>query len=143
MINNTTKSLTALSITPYFGNIRFVKARENNFDFNKIIISPSKYIKSLSLRQESIDFLNQRKYLEYLDKVSKWLGSSNKNQIITYIDSRYPYNLRHISNPSLILHYSGNIDLLNSQQLVIVGASNHSNYSKNVTAKLCAELKGS
>lgn len=38
MINNTTKSLSALYIIPYFGNIRFVKARENNFDFNKIII---------------------------------------------------------------------------------------------------------
>lgn len=37
MINNTTKSLTALSITPYFGNIRFVKARENNFDFIKLL----------------------------------------------------------------------------------------------------------
>ncbi len=43
----------------------------------------------------------------------------------------------------MILHCSGNIDLLNSQQLVIVGASNHSNYGKNVTAKLCVELKGS
>ena len=100
MINNTTKSLIALSITSYFGNIRFVKARENNFDFNEVISLPSKYIKSLSLRQESIDFLNQRKYLEYLDKVSKWLGSSNKNQIITYIYNCYPYNLRHISKPS-------------------------------------------
>ncbi|MFV9967493.1 MAG: DNA-processing protein DprA [Francisella endosymbiont of Hyalomma asiaticum] len=63
--------------------------------------------------------------------------------MITYIDSRYQYNLRHISNHPLILHCSGNIDLLNSQQLVIVGASNHSNYGKNVTAKLCVELKGS
>ncbi|MFV9984879.1 MAG: DNA-processing protein DprA [Francisella endosymbiont of Hyalomma asiaticum] len=48
-----------------------------------------------------------------------------------------------MSNHPLILHCSGNIDLLNSQQLVIVGASNHSNYGKNVTAKLCVELKGS
>ncbi|OIN83283.1 DNA-processing protein DprA [Francisella sp. TX07-6608] len=143
MIDNTIKNLIILSITPYFGNTRFVKAKENNFDFNEIINSPSTYIKTLSLRQESIDFLNQRKYLEYLDKVSKWLDSSDKNQIITYLDNRYPSDLKQISNPPFILYCSGNSDLLNSQQLAIVGARNHSSYGKNVTAKLCADLKGS
>ncbi|APC92161.1 MULTISPECIES: DNA-processing protein DprA [Francisella] len=143
MIDNTTKSLIALSITPYFGNIRFLKARENNFDFNEVVSSPSKYIKSLSLRQESLDFLNEKKYLTYLDKVSKWLDKNNKNHIISYLDIRYPLNLKQIVNSPLILYCSGNIDLLNSQQLAIVGARNHSSYGKNVTARLCTELKGS
>ncbi|MDE5002668.1 DNA-protecting protein DprA, partial [Francisella tularensis subsp. holarctica] len=39
-----------------------------------------------------------------------------------------------MSNPPLRLYCSGNSELLNSQQLAIVGARNHSSYGKNVKA---------
>ena len=50
-----------LSNTPYFGISRFLKALSENFCFEEIIKHPSKYLKVLSLRQETIDFLNAKK----------------------------------------------------------------------------------
>ncbi|GAB4222196.1 MAG: DNA-processing protein DprA [Francisella sp.] len=143
MINDSIKNIIILSITPHFGISRFIKAKENNIDLNDLVNSPYKYIKLLSIRQESIDFLIQKKYLKYFNKVNEWLDSSDKNQIVTYLDDRYPVNLKHINNPPLVLYCKGNIEIISNIQIAIVGARNNTSYGKNVTAKLCAELKGS
>ncbi|MBK2296331.1 DNA-protecting protein DprA [Francisella philomiragia] len=142
MMNNTTRSIIALSCTPHFGNSRLLKALKLNINFNDIIDNPNKYTKSLSLRSESIEYLNDRKYLSYLDKLYNWLENSH-NKLITYTDQAYPESLKHISNPPFVLYCTGNIKLLETAQLAIVGARKNSTYGKNATCKLCKELKGS
>ncbi|WP_150466746.1 DNA-processing protein DprA [Francisella sp. SYW-9] len=141
-MQDSSKSLVILSYTPYFGSSRFLKALSQNIDFVDIINSPSKYSKTLSLRQETIDFLNNKKYKTYLDKVKKWLINP-KNQLLTFLDGNYPKNLKQISNPPITLYCSGNIELLKESQLAIVGARNNTIYGKNATSKICSELKGS
>ncbi|AJI47627.1 DNA processing dprA domain protein [Francisella philomiragia] len=42
-MNNTTRSIIALSCTPHFGNSRLLKALELNINFNDIIDNPNKY----------------------------------------------------------------------------------------------------
>lgn len=136
------RSTIILSNTPYFGISRFLKALSENFCFKEIIKHPSKYSKALSLRQETIDFLNAKKYEPYLEKVNKWLANP-KNQILTFFDINYPKNLKQLATPPVILYCTGNIELLKKSQLAIVGARNHSTYGKNVTKKLCTDLQGS
>ncbi|MEY8766591.1 MULTISPECIES: DNA-processing protein DprA [Francisella] len=141
-MNNTTKSIIILSCTPYFGNNRLLKALETGVTFSEIIDNPSKYTKSLFLRQESIEYLNNRKYQSYLDKLYSWLKNNN-NKLVTYSDQAYPENLKHINNPPFVLYCTGNTKLLETAQLAIVGARKNSTYGKNATYKLCKELKDS
>lgn len=138
MLENT-RNLLILSCTPYFGNARFALALKNNIDLNKLISSPNSYSKELKLRKETVDFLVKQKYIPYINKVATWLNTSH-NQIITILDSNYPKQLKELTDAPFVLYCSGNIELLNSQQLAIVGARNHSTYGKNVTDKICQEL---
>ncbi|MED7787749.1 DNA-processing protein DprA [Francisella sp. 19X1-34] len=141
-MQSSTKSLIILSCTPYFGSSRFLKSLAQGINLEEIINNPSKHSKSLSLRQETIDFLNQNKYETYLKKVTKWLAKPI-NQILTFLDSKYPKYLKQIPNPPIILYCCGNIELLKKPQLAIVGARNNTTYGKNVTNKICTDLKNS
>ncbi|XSZ47440.1 DNA-processing protein DprA [Francisella noatunensis] len=130
-MNDTTNFIIALSCTPYFGNSRLLRALELNIDFREIVDNPSEFIKSLSLRSESIEYLSNRKYQSYLDKINNWLENSN-NKLVIYSDQDYPESLKHISNPPFVLYCTGNTKLLETAQLAIVGAINNSIYGKNV-----------
>ncbi len=141
-MKDTTNVIIALSCTPYFSNSRLLRALEFNISFREIVDNPSKFVKSLSLRSESIEYLSNRKYQSYLDKINSWLKNSN-NKLIIYTDKDYPENLKHINNPPFVLYCTGNMELLETAQLAIVGARNNSTYGKNVTYKLCKELKDS
>lgn len=141
-MQNTTKNIVILSQAPYFGIHRFLKAISKNLCLEDIIKNPSKYSEILSLRQETIDFLNVQKYEQYLEKVNKWL-TNPKNRILNFLDKNYPKNLKQIANPPIILYCIGNIELLKKPQLAIVGARNHSTYGKNATEKLCTDLQSS
>jgi DNA processing protein len=136
------KNLIILSYTPYFGSSRFSKAIAQDISFDEIVNHPLKFSEILSLRQETIDFLNGKKYKTYLEKVTKWL-TNHQNKILTFLDDNYPENLKHISNLPIILYCSGNIELLKKSQLAIVGARNNSVYGKNATNKICTGLQNS
>lgn len=138
MLENT-RNLLILSCTPYFGNSRFTLALKNNIDLNKLISSPNSYSKELKLRKETTNFLQEQKYTPYINKVKTWLNSPH-NRIITILDKDYPKLLKELSNAPFVLYCSGNTKLLNTQQLAIVGARNHSTYGKNVTDKICQNL---
>lgn len=138
-MSNIKENLLILSHTPYFGNSRFLKSIENNIDVSNIVKTPSKYSKTLALRKETIEFLEEKKYSKYLEKVNKWLTNS-QNQILTYFCSDYPENLKQLNNAPFVLYCIGNTKLLNSSQLAIVGARNNSTYGKNVTDKLCQQI---
>ncbi|KEI34756.1 rossmann fold nucleotide-binding protein Smf possibly involved in DNA uptake [Francisella sp. W12-1067] len=138
-MKTTTKNCLILTISPYFGNSRFNAAISNGIDLEDLVNSPSHYQKQLSLHKETLDYLVEKKYLPYLDKVNKWLSKSS-NSLVTYFDKKYPFELKQISNPPIILYCLGNVDLLDTYQLAIVGARNHTSYGKNVTQKIISEL---
>ncbi|QIV96404.1 DNA processing protein [Allofrancisella inopinata] len=138
-MKTTTKNCLILAISPYFSNSRFNAAISSNIDLDDLVNSPSHYQKQLSLRKETLDYLVEKKYLPYLDKVNKWLSKSS-NSLITYFDKKYPCELKQISNLPIILYCLGNVDLLDTYQLAIVGARNHTSYGKNVTQKIISEL---
>ena len=69
-----TQNSIILSYTPFFGNSKFSKALKNNIDLHDIINSPDSATKTLKLRQETISFLKEKKYLTYLEKINHWLN---------------------------------------------------------------------
>lgn len=61
-------------------------------------------------------------------------------QWITILDHNYPIKLREISQPPLVLSYQGNLDLLNTPIVAIVGARQNTQYSNEVLQQLIPPL---
>ena len=61
-------------------------------------------------------------------------------QAICFTDEEYPDNLRQTYNPPAIIYYCGNIELLKSSIIGIVGARKGTDYSKNAIEKVCQRL---
>lgn len=72
-------------------------------------------------------------------KILEDLSNSN-TQYITIIDKEYPALLKQISSPPIVLYYQGNISLLNTTGLGIVGTRNPSVYSEQVLNLIIPDL---
>lgn len=55
--------------------------------------------------------------------------------IVTIFDSIYPALLKEIDSPPLVLYAKGNLDLLNTQCLAVVGTRRASKYGREITKK--------
>lgn len=77
-MHNSSKIALILSCTPYFGPRKFILALENSINFNELIENPKSFRKQLALRDISIDYLTEKKYLTYLDKANKFYPSNNR-----------------------------------------------------------------
>lgn len=75
----------------------------------------------------------------YLEKAL--LEYQNKNvQTVTFYDEKYPYILKEISSPPLCLYLKGNIQLLNTFCLAVVGTRRPSEYGIVVTKQFVKTL---
>lgn len=64
-------------------------------------------------------------------------------QFLTFEDDRYPYLLKNISDPPVVLYYKGDLDSVNfDEQLGVVGSRKASTNSKDVLTKIITELRG-
>ena len=59
---------------------------------------------------------------------------------ITYASELYPQKLKEIAQPPLVLFYIGNINLLNTKSIAVVGTRAISSYGANVTEKFAKTL---
>ena len=57
---------------------------------------------------------------------------NGKQTFITIVDPEYPKKLREIYSPPLVLYYRGNLDLLSTTALGVVGTRQMSSYGKSV-----------
>lgn len=72
-----------------------------------------------------------------------WLDSSPENHIICYDSPHYPQLLKEISNPPLLLYLQGNISLLNTPQIAIVGSRNCTPYGQEKAYQFAQQLSAS
>ena len=76
---------------------------------------------------------------EYLNRFLNAYASSNI-ECVTFNDARYPYLLKEISTPPLCLYCKGNIQLLNTTCVAIVGTRKPTDYGVIVTKQFAKEL---
>ncbi len=71
-----------------------------------------------------------------------FFGNLNKRNIkcVTYISENYPKKLLRLKNPPIVLFYCGNLDLINTKTIAIVGTRVPTNYGKVITEKYSKEL---
>ena len=69
-----------------------------------------------------------------------WQEKAADNYIISYGDSRYPALLKQISSPPLLLFAQGNLELLSSYQIAIVGSRSCTPYGQQKAHDLAQQL---
>ncbi len=113
----------------YFGDIEIA------FNSN---LSDLSQIDGLSIKKAET-FIRER------DKTDpdKKLEEIHKRNIsfITFEDENYPYMLKNISDPPMVIYVKGNLNICNLQKtLAIVGSRKSSTNTKDVLAKIISEL---
>ncbi|EPL6456974.1 MULTISPECIES: DNA-processing protein DprA [Providencia] len=76
---------------------------------------------------QRLQFLNVPKYR--LEKVQQWLMDKG-NQMITFIDPSYPFLLKQIHHPPLLLFVVGKKEILTTPQIALVGSRQASEYGR-------------
>lgn len=96
-----------------------------------------------------IDGLNIKKAETFLQKRDKTNPDKVLNQIIernlsfiTFDDENYPYMLKNISDPPIVLYIKGDLKLCNLEKtLAVVGSRRASTHAKDILTKIINELK--
>jgi len=65
---------------------------------------------------------------------------NNEIKVLTYWDKKYPPRLKKIYDAPVILFYVGDISVLSTDAIAVVGTRNPSEYGKMVTEKFCHDL---
>ena len=65
-----------------------------------------------------------------------------KIQALFITDKNYPQRLLHCYDAPTLLYYRGNADLNASKVVSVIGTRNHTEYGRELTEQLAAELKG-
>jgi DNA processing protein len=63
----------------------------------------------------------------------EWLSQSHNNNIITFSDPNYPRLLKQLYTPPIVLFCKGDITLMESKSIAIIGSRDASSYSINNT----------
>lgn len=133
MLNNTEKSILFLST---FGFISYKKQSRivNELNVDKLITDLDGFLilaSSVLSEKEIIELKNSYD----LDAFNNYVSNLEKSdiQVITIKSKKYSDLLRQIDTPPLVLYAKGNVELLNSTCVAIVGTRRASRYGKDVT----------
>ena len=87
-------------------------------------------------------FLNERNSIGDLNKIEDYILSHDM-QVITLADENYPYYLKQIYDPPIVLFVKGSLNNFNPQKsLAVVGSRKASHYIREVLRKILSEMKG-
>ncbi len=113
--------------TPGIGTRTFLKLLNSHQPSELFLESPHQLSK-LGLKAASIDAIKHPN-TDLLEIDLRWLAEPSHHALTLY-DPAYPQQLREIADPPPILFVRGNLELLNTPQLAIVGSRNPSTIGK-------------
>ena len=96
-----------------------------------------------------IDGLNVKQAQNFIQKRDKTNPDKVLDEIlrrnlsfITFEDTNYPYMLKNISDPPMVLYFKGNLGICNLEKtLAVVGSRKASTHAKDVLTKILSELR--
>ncbi|MCJ8268592.1 MAG: DNA-processing protein DprA [Psychrosphaera sp.] len=83
---------------------------------------PAAELRQLKLKEPQIKAITQPNQSQ-IERMEQWASEANQH-IICYDDPRYPETLKHIASPPILLFVKGDLNVLNTPQLAIVGSRN-------------------
>lgn len=139
---NVKKYWIAFSSIEEVGN-KFVQRLYNHFgDIEKAFnssLNELSQIDGLNIKQAQ-NFIEKRDKVN-LDKVMDEILRRNLT-LITFEDKNYPYMLKNISDPPMVLYVKGNFENCNVEKtLAIVGSRKASTNAKDVLTRILSELR--
>ena len=120
-----------------------IKCRLTGMVSNQIMLKIIRIsLKSDNLREESFNLLKTEWGIDKFHQFLLLLSNQPKNncQAINYLDDNYPDILRTIYNPPALLFFQGNIALLKTECIAIVGSRLASDYSHRCLGGLVPRL---
>ncbi len=121
----------------YAKKIKLLETIEKGVDIRQCFLSNAK-IRSI-LSQEEFSKMALCLHEEYLAIRLKNYEVENI-VCVTYYDEQYPYLLKEISSPPLCLYCKGNVQLLNTLGIAVVGSRRPTDYGVVVTKQYVKEL---
>jgi len=106
---------------------------------HELLTLPSEILRSYRLSEEQISALLHPN-LTQIDENIRWLEGASDRCIICFDDPRYPLLLKQISNPPLLLYLQGDISLLDSAQIALVGSRNCTPYGQEKSYQFARDL---
>ena len=94
------------------------------------------------VKQEYVEILLDKKYRQNLEKYADYM-KENKIKMLTIKDEKYPQKLRNLYDPPSVLYVAGNIDILNSKAIAIIGSRACTEYGRQVAKEFAYNLSKS
>ncbi|NVY95773.1 DNA-protecting protein DprA [Lactobacillus sp. DCY120] len=111
---------------------------------NRLLLKMSQYQRYTgSSSSQLLTWLEQQLSSERKELFQRRWGQQKENlrgSYLTFLDDNYPQKLREIYNPPVILYYQGNLRLLKTPTLAIVGARQCSHYTERIIKGLLPQL---
>ncbi len=93
--------------------------------------------------KKKIKIMTEDKELIRVDKdLAKKYCNNLSCSYITIYCKEYPNNLKLLPNPPLVIYYYGNISLINTKQIAVIGSRNNSVYGYKYTKELLKNIDG-
>ncbi len=109
--------------------------------------SPQELFTLNKVKAKSLKHILKDNYEMFIDSLNNFNETNffetlNKRHIccLTILSDKYPNNLKRLAQPPFVLYYVGDIDLINSNLVAMVGTRNPSTYGKIVTEKFSKAL---
>ena len=115
----------ALHRAPGIGPQSFAQLLHHVGDPQTILATPLKALMAYGLHPATLNYMADPAWRE-VDKDLQWLAQSPHHHIITYHDARYPPLLKELPGAPPLLYVQGDIALLNTPQIAMVGSRNPS-----------------
>ncbi len=114
----------ALNLCPGIGPANFRRLTlDSSLTINELFHLSSSQLSELNLKQPQIEYMANPDWAS-IDLTLEWLAEDSSHHIVSIIDPAYPELLKDISDAPPILYGIGNIELLQSPQIAIVGSRN-------------------
>lgn len=87
----------------------------------ELFLTSGECLRKQNISPKIIDKISRESAVDNIERYVRLLQKYNDINIVTYYDCKYPGLLCEISEPPLVLYYKGDIEVLNSHCIAIVG----------------------
>jgi len=128
----------------FLDNFDFLTHKKRELIFDRLNSEKffENFINKFNEIEDLINYAQFSKMFAEIKNIDIYIKSiQNKGiQIITCISHEYPESFKNIDAPPHVLYCKGNLNLLNGNNIAIVGTRRPTNYGKTITEKFAREL---